>query len=104
VACYSPGAILVSTTPLVDVGAQPSVIVDSSAGLERTPANWRSNIDPDHYTGFGTWSGTSFAAPVLAGTIAQCLLEADIGDVRATAMAERAAAALTELEFKLGPG
>jgi subtilisin family serine protease len=103
VACYSPGAVLVSTSPLVDAGAQPSVIVEGSAALERTPANWRSNIDPDHFTGFGTWSGTSFAAPVLAGAIAQCLLEADLADVSAAAMAERAAAALTDLKFSLGP-
>ena len=34
----------------------------------------RSTIDPDDFSGgFGTWSGTSFAAPILAGEIAQQL-------------------------------
>jgi subtilisin family serine protease len=36
----------------------------------------RSTMDMDDYRGgFATWSGTSFAAPVLAGEIAQRLIE-----------------------------
>ena len=38
----------------------------------------RATIDLDDYTsGFGVWSGTSFAAPVLAGELAHAL--ADLG-------------------------
>ncbi len=37
--------------------------------------SWRATIDPDSFTGFGTWSGTSFAAPAAAGAAAQALLD-----------------------------
>ena len=43
-------------------------------GADRVAPGWRANLDPDNYTGFGTWSGTSFAAPVMAGAAAQALL------------------------------
>jgi subtilisin family serine protease len=40
----------------------------------------RSTIDPDDFSGgFGIWSGTSFAAPILAGEIAQALFTSDTG-------------------------
>src|SRR3712207_8911934 len=49
-------------------------------------ALFRSSVDPDHYTGFGTWSGTSFAAPVAAGAIAASLLEhGTLGNISAAA-------------------
>ena len=35
----------------------------------------RLSLDPDDYRGgFGLWSGTSFAAPLLAGHLARALL------------------------------
>ena len=67
---WRPGAGLVSTVPTTfDGGRSPSVelVVDGQH---------RATIDPDDFrSGFATWSGTSFAAPVLAGDLAACLNE-----------------------------
>ncbi len=59
----APGANLVSTAP---VFAQGGWTPDTSfVGLAQTR---RGTVDPDSFVaGFSTWSGTSFAAPVLAG-------------------------------------
>jgi subtilase family serine protease len=41
----------------------------------------RATIDPDNFSsGFATWSGTSFAAPVLAGEIADQLFNGKHGE------------------------
>jgi subtilisin family serine protease len=52
----------------------------------------RATIDPDDFRGgFGTWSGTSFAAPILAGEIAQQLVHTGgLKDVDLDAATERA--------------
>jgi hypothetical protein len=52
----------------------------------RTPrGEWRTAIDPDDFTsGFGVWSGTSFAAPVFAGQLAEELLHRRRADPAAT--------------------
>lgn len=57
------GANLVSTAPTYAQGSvQASISVIGPNGRRR------STMDPDNYSsGFATWSGTSFAAPVLAG-------------------------------------
>ncbi|MGV8875229.1 MAG: S8 family peptidase, partial [Rhodococcus sp. (in: high G+C Gram-positive bacteria)] len=63
------GAAVISTMPEFDAGANP---------LSRRPAAGsprdRETIDPDDFLGgFGVWSGTSFAAPIVAGRIAAAL-------------------------------
>ena len=74
VACHGPGAALVSTLPEVDVGTAIRGRPQRRSEPARS-ATWRATIDPDSFTGFGSWSGTSFAAPVMAASAAQALLE-----------------------------
>jgi serine protease len=66
---WEVGAAVVSTLPVTfNGGAQPSVQVSTPTGRPRR------TIDPDSYAGgFGTWSGTSFSAPVLAARLARHL-------------------------------
>jgi subtilisin family serine protease len=75
VRCMAPGAALVSAFPTnVEGPAQPSYRVAFGTSM-------RATIDPDNFSsGFATWSGTSFAAPILAGEIAQELLDGVHGD------------------------
>jgi hypothetical protein len=70
VSCRRPGAALVSTFPQTfNASAQPAYAV-------RVGDEWRATLDPDDFSaGFGTWSGTSFAAPILAGEIAQHIID-----------------------------
>jgi subtilisin family serine protease len=76
VTCTRPGASLVSTAPTtIDGAVAPSRSVDELWGPGR-----RATIDPEGFQGgFATWSGTSFAAPVLAGELASHLLDAASG-------------------------
>ncbi len=71
VTCVRPGAALVSTVPTtLDGPLTPSVRMK-----EKYADSHRATIDPEGFQGgFATWSGTSFAAPVLAGEIARELL------------------------------
>ena len=48
--------------------AQRSGVDLGRRSRDRQVGSWRATIDPDSFTGFGTWSGTSFAAPVAAGS------------------------------------
>ncbi len=75
ISCYSPGAALVSTLPTVDAGQRSGVDLGVGPLADRPIASWRATIDPDSFTGFGTWSGTSFAAPAASGAAAQALLD-----------------------------
>ena len=94
VSCYRPGANVVSTLPTTfDGSTQPDIV---------TPDGGES-VDRDDFTGgFGVWSGTSFAAPVLAGEIAANLYgQGNLDDVSPASMVERGWAALAEtIEWK----
>lgn len=85
VSAMRPGVNLVSTLPMVDGAGQPSVSVGGN-----DPA--RTTMDPDNYQGgFGVWSGTSFATPVLAAELAAELVAAkDLADVDPAVMRKRA--------------
>jgi len=72
-----PGAALVSTLPTTLDGP-----ITSSLRLDnRYGTGHRATIDIEGFQGgFATWSGTSFAAPVLAGEIAAELLDLWAGE------------------------
>jgi subtilisin family serine protease len=80
VSCHRPGAGLVSTFPTtINAGAEPAYRVDVPDDGRR------ETIDPDDFrSGFATWSGTSFAAPILAAELAQSMLDGDCGPLDAT--------------------
>jgi subtilisin family serine protease len=69
VLCQRKGVSMVSTLPVTfDGSLQPT------ARLYVAGLGWRESLDPDDFkSGFATWSGTSFAAPVLAAEIVQRL-------------------------------
>ena len=99
VSCYAPGALLVSTTPIIDAAGQPGRA--DPIGAAAVAAGWRSSTDPDFFSGWGTWSGTSFAAPILAGELASYFRGAPIADAAPQAMCERALEAARELGFAM---
>jgi subtilisin family serine protease len=74
---YAPGASLMSTMPPFRGGLQPTAKTWVDGRL-------RESVDPDDFSsgrrrdgkqrgGFGVWSGTSFAAPLMAGAIASAM-------------------------------
>ena len=72
VTAQAPGANVVSTAPVSLRGAvQPRVDVDSTAFANR------ATLAPEWFSGgFAVWSGTSFAAPALAGRYLAALVQA----------------------------
>jgi subtilisin family serine protease len=104
VCCHSPGAALVSTLPIADTGLRSGVDLGFNPPDERSVASWRATIDPDSFTGFGTWSGTSFAAPVAAAAIAQELVRTPQSQIAGSTAAGRLQQALTDLDFPVVVG
>ena len=99
---YAPGAAVLSTHPGFDGGVQAGTR-DDRFGLRR------ETIDPDDFGGgFALWSGTSFAAPYVAGMLAAAIAEplmtgslTDVGE-RVTALRAADRAARTTLR-RMGP-
>ena len=68
----APGVNLVSTAPVTSDGATRASV--QMVGPRGRP---RGGVDPDEFVGgFASWSGTSFAAPVLAGAYLRTLAAA----------------------------
>ncbi|WP_345295848.1 S8 family peptidase [Luteimicrobium xylanilyticum] len=77
VTAVRPGAKSLSTMPTTFDGPEVPQV--------RTADGLRESVDPDDYRGgFALWSGTSFAAPVLAGQLASAVLSARVRGARAS--------------------
>jgi hypothetical protein len=99
---YAPGAAVLSAFPHLNGGVQPGSRDDRNGFRRET-------IDPDDFTGgYALWSGTSFAAPYVAGrlaaTIAAALMAGELttGAERARALRDAERKSRTALS-KLGP-
>jgi len=111
VTAWAPGAAVISTFPQdVNGSRTPEVRMRAHPANELPPGHdlphEREALDPDDYSsGFAAWSGTSFAAPLLAAHVTRSLMRAaaDTGgglrlDVAGTAAAtQRVVAALEDL-------
>ena len=101
VRCHRQGAALVSTMPTTFNGS-----LQPTASLRLRGTGLRSTIDPDNYHGgFAIWSGTSFAAPILAAELAETLWQTGKLDACDPAgMLERGWQALEQLTEFRRPG
>jgi hypothetical protein len=106
VRAWAAGAAVVSTYPDdVNGSLTPQVRVHTHPGRlspEAGRPDDREALDPDDFRGgFAIWSGTSFAAPLIAAHIAARLLDQDsaqsLGQPGAQAAADRTLAALASL-------
>lgn len=72
VTCFALGASMVSTFPVFEGSANPDK-------EHRARRRFRESLDPDDFTsGYAIWSGTSFAAPVVAAKLAAALTTEDV--------------------------
>jgi subtilisin family serine protease len=72
VSCYAPGASVMSTMPPFQGGSQATaqVVIDGRLRESIDPDDYRGAVGRRFQGGFGLWSGTSFAAPTVAGALA----------------------------------
>src|SRR5262249_24102789 len=75
VGCYAPGSSGMGTRPPFVRGLPPSAraVVDGRIRESIDPDDYRGAVGRRHRGGFGLWSGTSFAAPTVAGALAAVL-------------------------------
>ncbi|GAA0964472.1 S8 family serine peptidase [Acrocarpospora macrocephala] len=97
---YAPGAMLISTFP---PGIRGSAEPELELRGTRNGRPWiRESYDPDDFrSGFALWSGTSFAAPIVAGQVLAHLIRdhgAQLADVSADAALTRGTAIVKKLQ------
>ena len=111
VTAWASGAAMISTFPQDVNGSRAPEVRMRAHPANEPPASRplpaaREALDPDDYSGgFAAWSGTSFAAPLLAAHVARSMMRAAAGagsasrlNVTGTAAAtQRVVAALEEL-------
>jgi subtilisin family serine protease len=75
------GPWVTSVRPGTNVHSTMPTSADGALEPRTAAEGGRESVDPDDFTGgFATWSGTSFAAPVLAGELAKALLQSRVSE------------------------
>jgi hypothetical protein len=97
VKAYRQGAAVVSTMPTNFQGPGGSTTAIPAADAK---GPGRGTMDPDDFSsGFGVWSGTSFAAPILAAEVVSALAKQGkaLKDTKNSAMTKRAKTTLEKV-------